>query len=154
MFSIPKVMAAAVIAIFAGLLLAFGAVNAFAQEVTNTTVNFDPFIAELMPYVLTFASAVIAAAVAWATKKLNDWTGIEIEAKHREALQSALMNGARSAITNNMPSGVGLDVKSVSVKTGVDFVLKSVPDAVAYFGLSPADIERHLIPKLNAIAGE
>lgn len=144
---------------FALLLLAIAtviliAVDAALAQEPDTRVNFDPFIAEVLPYLMTFLAAVFTAAIAWASKKLNDWTGIQIEAKHREALQSALLNGARTAIASNMPSGIGLDVRSVSLKAGIEFVLASVPDAVEYFGLSPADIEKHLIPKLSALSGE
>jgi hypothetical protein len=142
-------------AIAAALVFLGVASPAFAQAVASpaTTVNFDPFIAEIMPYVLALASAVIAAGVAWITRKVHQWTGINIEAKHREALQSALTNGARAAIGRYTPGGVAFDMKSVPIKLGVDFVLHSVPDAVKHFGLSEADIEKHLMPKLVAMVG-
>lgn len=142
----------AVFALLATIILA-APIAALAQE-ANSTVNLDPFLAEVVPYLMTLLAAIVTAAIAWASKKLNDWTGIQIEAKHREALQSALLNGARAAIARNLPQGVNIDVKSVALKEGIDFVLKSVPDAVAYFGLTPADIEKHLIPKLTAIVAE
>lgn len=127
---------------------------ALAQAVvTDSRVSFDPFIAEVLPYLLALFSAIITAAIAWATKKLTDWTGINIEAKHREALQSALLNGARATLARHTPHNVVLDMKSVPIKEGVEFVLNSVPDAVRYFGLSPDDIEKHLTPKLVALTG-
>lgn len=144
-----KFAAALALAAIAFLLSPF---VAFAQE-NSTTVNLDPVIAEFVPYVLAVLGAVITAAVAWAAKKFSDLTGISIEARHREALQSALMNGARAAVAKATPSGVTVDVGNAAVKQGVDFVLASVPDAVAYFGLSPSDVEAHLTPKLVELVG-
>ncbi len=123
---------------------------ALAQD---TRVDLDPFIAEVMPYVVMLASAIVAFALAWITRKVHQWTGINIEAKHREAFQSALTNGARAAIARITPDGISVDVRHPVAKHGVDFVLRSVPDAVRYFGLTPDDIERHLRPKLLDLAG-
>ena len=116
-------------------------------------MSLDPFIAEVMPYLLALLSVVASAALAWITKKIHEWTGITIEARHREALQSALMNGARAALAKSVPQGMAVDINNVAVREGVRFVLESVPDAVKYFGLTPADIEKHLAPKLVAIVG-
>lgn len=138
--------------LFLALVLFAIPFTAAAQE-TDSSVSLDPFISEVMPYLLALLSAVATAALAWITKKVHDWTGITIEARHREALQSALMNGARAAMAKVVPKGVAVDINNVAIREGVKFVLESVPDAVAYFGLTPADIEKHLTPKLVAIAG-
>lgn len=147
--------------VFAFIVLSFIAVLiapliAIAQEVAAkpTAIHFDSLIAEVTPYLLAFFGAVITAAITWATKKLSDWTGITIEANHREALQSALLNGARYAIAKTTPTGVMVDLRNTTLASGVQFVVDSVPDAVAYFGLTPEDIERHLAPKVSAILGD
>lgn len=124
-----------------------------AQVTPNTSIDLDPFIAEVMPYLLALFGAVITAAVAWTTKKLNDWTGINIEAKHREALQSALLNGARAIMVKYTPQGMKIDIANAPIREGVEFVLSSVPDAVKYFGLTPDEIEKHLMPKLGSLVG-
>jgi len=82
------------------------------------------------------------------------WTGITIEANHREALKSALMNGTRYAIAKATPTGIMVDLRNSTLASGVQFVLDSVPDAVAYFGLTAEDIERHLAPKVSAILSD
>lgn len=143
------------LAVAAAILMPLLALGAYAQEAAaGTVVNFDPFIAEVVPYVVALVGAVVAAGVAWITRLLHSWTGIQIEARHRDALQSALMNGARSAIAGYTPNGVRIDLKHPVVSEGVRFVLSSVPDAVKYFGLSPADIERHLLPKIAVVTTE
>lgn len=117
---------------------------ALAQD---TIVHTEGFFGWLRPYAVELMGLVIAAAIAWASKKFHDWTGIEIEAKHREALQSALRNGANLAI-DKIPVGGPIDVRSAPVAAAIRYVLESVPDAVNYFGLSPEKIADLLKPKL------
>lgn len=119
---------------------------AWAQD---TTVDTTGFLGWLRPYAVELMGLVIAAAIAWATKKFHDLTGIQIEAKHREALQSALRNGANLAL-DKLPGGGTIDVKSAPVAAAIRYVLESVPDAVKYFELTPDKIADLLKPKLVA----
>lgn len=119
-----------------------------AQE-PDTVVDTTGFFGWLKPYVVELVSIIIAAAIAWATKKFHDLTGIQIESKHREALQSALTNGAK-LVLDKLPVGVQFDVKSAAVASGIRYVLESVPDAVKYFDLTPEKIGELLKPKVVA----
>lgn len=119
---------------------------ALAQD---TIVDTAGFFGWLRPYVVELVGLVIAAAITWATKKFHDLTGIQIEAKHREALQSALRNGANLAL-DKLPSGGTIDVRSAPVAAAIRYVLESVPDAVKYFELTPDKIADLLKPKLVA----
>lgn len=123
---------------------------AFGQDTTpppDTVVEFEGFFGWLRPYVVELVGLVIAGAVAWATKKFHDLTGINIEAKHREALQSALRNGANLVI-DKIPTGGKVDVHSAPVAAAIRYVMESVPDAVNYFGLTPDKIADLLKPKI------
>lgn len=142
-----------VIGIIAAVALALAALfvtGAFGQEavVRDTRVDLNPLVDEIVPYFLMVLGTIVTAALTWVAKKFNDSTGMNIEAKHREALQSALLNGARAAIDRFRPDELSVDVRNAALKEGIEFVLRSVPDAVDYFNLSPADIERHLQPKI------
>ncbi|SOC41598.1 hypothetical protein SAMN05892877_10920 [Rhizobium subbaraonis] len=70
-----------------------------------------PLIDAVVPLLLAFLSAVILRL-----------TGFEIEAKHRAALQSALANAAKLLL---MPG--------TSVDDAIDYVERSVPDALTRF---------------------
>lgn len=120
--------------------------GALAQA-ADTTVTLDGFLGWLRPYLLEAVSLLIGALLLWATKRLHDWTGISIEARHREALQSALTNGAALALAK-LPKGGAIDVRSQPVAVAVQYVLESVPDAVGYFGLTPKRVTELLVPKL------
>lgn len=134
-----------------GLLIAMAGL-AFGQDTTpvpDSVVVFDGFLGWLRPYVMELLSVIIGACVVWATKKFHDLTGMNIEAKHREALQSALRNGA-NLVLDKIPDHVAIDVRSTAVAKGIDYVLGSVPDAVKYFELSPEKIAELLKPKIVA----
>ena len=84
----------------------------------------------LLPHLLDIASALLAGAIGWAALRFHTWTGIQIEARHREALHSALMTGARAALSKGMPMQQAVDF-------AVGYAQSSVPAAVAK--LKPAD---------------
>lgn len=97
----------------------------------------------IRPALADIATIVILALVGWCTQRFSAWTGIQIEAKHREALQSALANGARIAVEGGaLPD----------ISKAVDYVLKSVPDALAHFGADRGERVRELLqPHIAAI---
>jgi len=78
--------------------------------------------------------AISTAAISWAAAAFQRWTGMQIEARHREALHSAIMTGIGYARSGLTPGGSSLNVGSI-VDQARDYVLKSVPDALQYFGL-------------------
>jgi hypothetical protein len=113
-------------------------------------VTVSDVIEPLRPYLLEVAGVLITGVVAWAAKRFRDWTGMEIEARHREALQSALTNAARLALDRGAAHAgeMRIPIGNAVLETGVDYVLKSVPDAVKHFGLSPERVAELIRPKL------
>lgn len=122
---------------------------AFAQEI-STTVDI-PIWDALRPYVIEIVSIIVAAAVAWASKKFHDLTGIEIEAKHREALQSALLNGANLIMAKYPKGGVSFDTQNEQLSVAIRYVLNSVPDAVEHFKLTPDFIGEMVKAKIPVV---
>lgn len=89
----------------------------------------------LQPMAMTIASILIPIIVGYVADRVRLWTGIEIEARHREALQSALANAAR------------IVVESGKIEDGIDYVAKSVPDAIKALKVNGSDqIEDLLLP--------
>jgi len=105
----------------------------------------------LMPVLVT----IVTAAVSWAAVQYNKWTGQQIEAKDREALQSALLNGIRlglQAVLRQHPSAdparLTVEQQAIATTVAAGYVQRSVPDAVKRFGLSPTRIRDLAEPKL------
>lgn len=82
--------------------------------------------------VLPFVAVVLTGAILWAATRFTAWTGIQIEAKHREALHSALMTGVRMAL-----SKFGPGAQQIVIKEAVAYAYTSVPGALKK--LNPPD---------------
>lgn len=84
----------------------------------------------LAPYIPVLLDALVYVVVAWVAYAFQRWTGIQIEAKHREALHSAIRNGVLQAASRGL---TGLEAK----KLVAGYVTESVPDALNRLAPSP-----------------
>jgi hypothetical protein len=125
---------------------------ALAQE-SATQISGGSVWAAISPYLFTAVSAAVVAVLTWATNLFHKWTGIQIEARHREALHSAAMTGVAAAFNKigQKADTITLDVRSIVVKEGVDWVMKSVPDALGYFNLSPQALATLIESKIELL---
>lgn len=82
------------------------------------------FYAAVLPLLLTAIAAFLARVLTSAAQVAKDRWGIEIEARHREALHSALMSGVTAALSRGLK---GQD----AIEAAVVYAQESVPDALA-----------------------
>lgn len=75
-------------------------------------------LAQILPLLIDALTPVLVGVIA---ALIYRWTGVQIEQKHMIALQSALQNGAR------------LLLKGKTVEDAIDYVERSVPDALTSF---------------------
>lgn len=92
----------------------------------------DHFFAAMQPYFLEILGLIITALLGAAVKFAKDRFGIEIEARHRDALQSALMTGVRLALQR---LGHGASQRDI-INAAVAYAHQSVPDAIQKLGPS------------------
>lgn len=124
---------------------------ASAQTTSTGSTVFDLF----RPYLVEVASIFVAAVVGYLATTLKAKLGVDIEAKHREALQAALTNAAGLVINRagGMASAIRLPTQNPLILEGVDYVVKSAPDALKHFGITPAAAGGILTQKLEAKIG-
>lgn len=79
----------------------------------------------LAPSVLTAVASLLGLLLTYATWKVERWTGLKIEAQHRQALHSAIMSGVQSAMDGTLD-------RDQIVAQAVAYARRSVPDAVGY----------------------
>jgi hypothetical protein len=90
----------------------------------------NAFFVALAPHLLELIAALVAILLGWLAAQARARWGVEIEARHREALHSALMTGVMHALSR------GLHEQDAVAKAAVDYVKTSVPDALR--ALKPA----------------
>ena len=136
----------------AALALAVAFASA-AAAASGTTVSVEPFYAVLAPYLQALADAVIFALIGWVATIVQRWTGIQIEARHREALHSAAMTGVTKAIARvgGSVNGMSLDVRSDVVASAIEWIEASVPDAIAALGVTPEKVAALATAKLGQL---
>lgn len=140
----------------AALAVACLGLLAFAGMATAQTQSTGSAVFEIVrPYLVELVGLVIVAIVGWLANAVKAKLGIDIEARHREALQAALTNAA-GLVINRAGSTVGaLDLPATHPKIaeGVDYVVKAAPDALKYFGITPEAARAILAEKLEAKIG-
>lgn len=129
----------------AAVVLAFVG-PAFAQDAGggDTTVDLMPLLAAFAPYLVEAVVALVLLAVGWAGRK---FLGLEIEKRHREALDQALRAGAAWGLDKARQRAggrLGVDVRSEAATYALRYVLDATPDAIRKFGLTPERV-RELI---------
>lgn len=126
-----------------------------AQE-QGSRVDLAPAAIGLLGYVSAAIGAVLATGLSVLGARLYAWTGINIEARHREALHSAIMTGVNAALGKvaDLIGGRAIDVRSTAVAEALRYVGASVPDAIRYFGLSEDRLGDMIAAKLSQIERE
>lgn len=85
-------------------------------------------ITSITPGLVEILGVLLTGVIAWAAAKAREKWGIDVEAKHREALHSALLTGARLALADRLTGKAALELV-------LNYVNQSVPDAIV--GLNP-----------------
>jgi cytochrome bd-type quinol oxidase subunit 2 len=124
---------------------------AAAQTQSTGSAVFEVF----RPFLVEVASVFVSAVVLWLAATMKAKLNIDIEAKHREALQAALTNAAGLVINRagGMAGAIALPGRSALIVEGVDYVVQSAPDALKHFGITPEAAGEVLKQKLEAKIG-
>lgn len=77
----------------------------------------------LAPHILELLAGALSALIGWAAMAAKRKWGLDIESRHREALHSALMTGARMALDRAISPQGAADL-------AVGYAEASVPDAI------------------------
>lgn len=108
---------------------------AIAQEAAK--IEIGGLYAVVRPYIADLLGLAILAAIGFATKFIKDKFGIDIEARHREALHSAAVTGLNTALSkfDVKAAGITVEVKNRLIAEAANYAIKAVPDAIKFFKL-------------------
>ncbi|MBX3535558.1 MAG: hypothetical protein KF826_14515 [Xanthobacteraceae bacterium] len=134
----------------AAAFFVFVTAPAFAQ----TEVPVESIYNVMQPYLVAVVSVLAAAIVGWLAELLRRKFNLDIDAAHRDALQTALTNGAGLLIgkAGSALAGKKLDLKSAVLAEAVNYVLQAVPDAIRHFGITPEAVAEKLQAKLPQVS--
>ncbi|RJE87122.1 hypothetical protein [Paracoccus onubensis] len=103
--------------------------------------------AAAVPAVVAIVGTALTVLMNRAATVASERWGIEIEARHREALHSAIMSGIRSALTR------GLTGQAV-ISAALEHASISVPDAIRKLAPGPGVLAGIAEAKLNELLGK
>lgn len=102
----------------------------------------------VQPIVVELLLMLILAVVAWFLRLLPERFRVGIEAKHRAALHSAIDTGV-GLLIDTMQKHPTIAAPDMAIGTVLDYVERSVPDAIRRLGPSRAQLEDMARAKLQ-----
>ena len=112
----------------------------------------DHITTALQPVIVETLLTLILAAIAWMMRRLPERMRIDIEEKHRLALHSALETGvgyAFDALEAALRTNPTVAAGDAAIGTVLDYVQRSVPDAIKRLGPSQAMLQAMARAKIN-----
>lgn len=118
----------------------------------QTSISLSGIYEALTPYLVAIVGTLAAVIVGVLSDLLRRKFGLQIEAQHRDALQTALENAAGLVIAKGGEAlkGKAIDVTNPLVAAGVDYVKGAVPDAIKKFDLTPEALAEKIAAKIGA----
>lgn len=107
----------------------------------------DTFIASATPGVIELIGLALTGIIGWVAAAARRKWGIEIEARHREALHWALFTGAQLALKHELTGKAALDLI-------LGYARQSVPDALGSLKPSPEVLTDLAKAKLEQVVAE
>ena len=135
-------------------LLAYALIALMVVPLPAAAGAIDTFIAAASPGIIDLIGLALTGIIGWAAAAARRKWGIEIEARYREALHSALLTGAQLAMKNELTGQAAIDLV-------LRYIKQSVPDAIGSLKPSPdvltdlakAKLEQVAQAKANEAAG-
>jgi hypothetical protein len=134
------------------------ALGCFASPAFAATIDVGQILAGSLQEVINgVISALIVVAIGWLGYVVQSRFGIEIEAKHREALQAFVQRQAASLVADGAVKlqGVKVEVRSDALAAAANAAIQFVPDALAKFGLTQDRVRDMIVdalPKVPSVA--
>ena len=136
---------------YAAGALALALILPAIAHASDATVPLGPWFDMLKPYIEAALMPVVAAVAGWLVYRFERFTGVEIDAKNREALQSAMDVAVAWAINRlgDKARAASLEARHELIAMAADYVRRSTPDALAYFGISAARLAEMVEARLD-----
>lgn len=112
------------------------------------------FWEQIQPAVISIAGTIITLVIGIVGAYMRSKLSVETQSILQGIFQKAVENGAGVALNQTKPETVVNEVLKTSdpaVRTGIDYVKKSVPETVKTFGLGDNELGEKIISKMVQI---
>jgi len=107
------------------------------------TVDISPLYATLNQFLGIFLQGLAVIAVGYVTYLIHKWTGVSLDASASDSLNKGLQNGvaiAMQKIEGAEDVHKDINIKSKIIASAASYAMTHEADAVARFGLDPAQL--------------
>ena len=161
--SVAVALALGLLAVAGLALVPDGLAAAYAQTATpaapaaptGTTVSLGGFFSpEMRELILGALGVVVTAVLGFLANKLNTATNINIDAKYRDSIHSAIMTGVSGALNfaQARADSVTVDVRNQIIADAIRYAQKAVPDALKALGVGHDTLVQLASSKLAILA--
>lgn len=106
----------------------------------------------VLGYLIQIIAAALVVVAMWAVKRLGGKLGLDIDARQREVIYTAIEGAVGWGAMQARLKGENLakvNVKNELIHVAADYLVQRVPDAIRHFKLSPADVEQLVASRLE-----
>lgn len=151
----PAFIALQVLAL-AAICIGMGSSLAMAQDaaaaVALTTI--DP--SAIVNIALSLVGPTVMVCLTWLANRaiglVADHLGLKMDAQTRSLIESAIAKGiamARHSLDGKLSGLHPIDVRNAQVALAVDYILPKIPDALAYFSITPQGLAQRVAAALG-----
>lgn len=109
------------------------------------------FLHSLLEIVAPIFAMIVGPLAVGALYKLFKRLGLDTDKLNREALQTAITNGALEAVRQAGGPGKALRIDNWHLTSGFQQAMRGAPDAIKYFGIGPEEVEKRVLAQATAI---
>ncbi|WP_319568393.1 hypothetical protein [Cohaesibacter marisflavi] len=122
---------------------------ALAADGQTYAIDTGPLISAAMPFLEAALMAVVTAATAWLSRKAHQYFGVQIEAKHRAALNEVIWSRFNQLSVVASARSPTLYTRQAALAAIANYVIEKVPDAIKYFGLDEEGVRAMVLGRLT-----
>ena len=132
------------------MAVAFAPSLALAADGQTYQINLGPLVELTLPLLGSLMMAVVTVVTGWLSRKASQYLGVQIEAKHREALNEVIQSRLKQILAYAASGRRQTFYTRNEVLALVsNYVIAKAPDAVKYFGLDDDSIKAMVLGRIT-----
>ncbi|RFC63619.1 hypothetical protein DYI37_11480 [Fulvimarina endophytica] len=134
------------------LLVCLG--TASAQDLAGAAVDVGPLAHLAIEIVAPIALTVLSTLAAWVMLQIRKRYGLDIDARHRDAVEQGLARAVDYAVgrlEDRIAGGIPLTSESRAVAIAATYAERAIPDAIKHFKIDGEQLAQMVEARLQAV---